>query len=92
MIQYARSSYYHDNVYLSHDVASRNDLTPCNKIDKPLVVYRFTGNIMTSIKVHILTKLQCFYVRTEISKKSQRHMIIESNIRAHVLLNLLNLF
>ena len=24
-------------------------LTPCNKIDKPLVVYRFTGNVMTSI-------------------------------------------
>ena len=34
----------------SHDVASENDITPCNKIDKPLVVYRFTGNVMTSIK------------------------------------------
>ena len=22
---------------------------PCNKIDKPLVVYIFTGNVMTSI-------------------------------------------
>ena len=22
---------------------------PCNKIDKPLVVYRFSGNVMTSI-------------------------------------------
>ena len=22
---------------------------PCNKIDKPLAVYRFTGNVMTSI-------------------------------------------
>ena len=35
--------------YLSYDVASRSEITPCNKIDKPLVDYRFTGNIMTSI-------------------------------------------
>ena len=34
---------------LSHDVASGSEITPCNKIDKPLVVYRFTGNVMTSI-------------------------------------------
>ena len=34
---------------LSHDVASEIVITPCNKIDKPLVVYRFTGNVMTSI-------------------------------------------
>ena len=25
------------------------DITPCNKVDKPLVAYRFTGNVMTSI-------------------------------------------
>ena len=31
--------------FLSYDVAS----TPCNKIDKPIVVYRFSGNVMTSI-------------------------------------------
>ena len=30
---------------LSHDVVSGSDITPCNKIDKPLVVYRFC-NIM----------------------------------------------
>ena len=35
-------------VLLSYDVASGNEITPCNKIDKPLVVYRFTGNVMTS--------------------------------------------
>ena len=29
---------------LSHDVASRSDIMPCNKINKPLVVYRF-GNV-----------------------------------------------
>ena len=34
---------------LSYDIASGSEITPCNKIDKPLVVYRFTGNVMTSI-------------------------------------------
>ena len=34
---------------LSHDVASGSDITLCNKICKPPVVYRFTGNDMTSI-------------------------------------------
>ena len=28
-------------ISLSHDVASGSDITPCNKIDKPLVVYIF---------------------------------------------------
>ena len=27
---------------LSYDVASGSEITPCNKICKPLVVYRFT--------------------------------------------------
>ena len=35
--------------HLSYDVTSGSEITPCNKIDKPLVVYRFTGNVMTSI-------------------------------------------
>ena len=34
---------------LSYDAASGSEITPCNEIDKPLVVYRFTGSIMTSI-------------------------------------------
>ena len=34
---------------LSYDVASESEIKTCNKIDKPLVVYRFTGNVMTSI-------------------------------------------
>ena len=34
---------------LSYDVASLSEITPCNKIDKPLVVYRFSGNVMASI-------------------------------------------
>ena len=34
---------------LSYDVKSRIEITPCNKIEQPLVVYRFSGNVMTSI-------------------------------------------
>ena len=39
---------------LSYEVASGSEITPCNKIDKLLVFYRFTGNVMTSIT---MTKL-----------------------------------
>ena len=35
--------------YLSYDVASESEITPCNKVAKPLVVYRFTENVMKSI-------------------------------------------
>ena len=35
--------------YLSNNDTSGSGITPCNKIDKPLVVYRFSGNIMTYI-------------------------------------------
>ena len=43
--------HYHtdDETFLSYDVASGSEITPGTKIDKPLVVYRFTGNVMTSI-------------------------------------------
>ena len=34
---------------LSYDVASGSEITSCNKICKPLVVYRFTGNVITSM-------------------------------------------
>ena len=37
------------NMCLSYDVASGSEITPCNKICKPLVVYQFSGNVMTSI-------------------------------------------
>ena len=37
-------------IVLSYDVTSGSKITPCNKIDKPLVVNIFTGNVMTSIK------------------------------------------
>ena len=36
---------------LSYDVAPGSEITPCNKIDKPPVVYRFSENVMTSIIV-----------------------------------------
>ena len=38
-----------NKIILSYGVASRSVITPCNKIDKPLVVYRFTENVMMSI-------------------------------------------
>ena len=41
---------------LSYDVASWNLITPCNKIDKPLVVYRLTGNVHNNY-AYIMTKL-----------------------------------
>ena len=31
---------------LSYDVTSGSEITPCNKINKPLVVYRFFGNVI----------------------------------------------
>ena len=31
---------------LSYDVASGSEIMPCNKIDKPLVVYRFSGKLL----------------------------------------------
>ena len=30
----------------SYDVASKSEITPCIKINKPLVFYRFSGNVM----------------------------------------------
>ena len=34
---------------LSHVVASGSEITPCNKIDKPLVVYRLVHKVIMSI-------------------------------------------
>ena len=33
-------------LYLSQDVASGIEIKPCIKIDEPLVVYRFSENVM----------------------------------------------
>ena len=35
--------------FFYHMTSRPSVITPCNKIDKPLVLYRFTGNVMTSI-------------------------------------------
>ena len=42
---------YKNNSKIYHrcDFVSGSEITPCNKINKPLVVYRFSGNIMKSI-------------------------------------------
>ena len=57
------------NNYLSYDVESGSEITPCNKIYKPLVVYRFTGNVMASITTLLHNdKIITFYARNEISK------------------------
>ena len=40
---------YARKLTLSHDVASGSDITPCNKIDKPLV---FTDLISIFQKIH----------------------------------------
>ena len=50
--EFSFSVFFNINSYLfnlSYDVASGSEITPCNKIDTPLVVYRFTVNFMTFI-------------------------------------------
>ena len=51
---------------LSYDVASGSEITPCNKIDKPLV-YGKRYNVHNNV-AYIMTKLKRFYARNEISK------------------------
>ena len=41
--------FFSKKLRLSYGVASGGEIRPCNKIIK-LVVYRFSGNVMTSIK------------------------------------------
>ena len=48
---------------LSYDVASESEITPCNKINKPLVVYRFTGNVMTTITTCIHNDKRITFLR-----------------------------
>ena len=44
------------NKCLSHDVASGFDITPCNKIDKLLVVYRFS-NLHNDVHFNVAKKM-----------------------------------
>ena len=46
-------------LHLSHDVASGSEITPCNKIDKPLVVSRLVRTVMTPI---ITLRNGCQYI------------------------------
>ena len=58
-------------ILVSYDVAPGSEIIPCNKVDKPLAVYRFSGNVMTTItklrKCTYLIKLIRFYGRNELS-------------------------
>ena len=36
-------------ISISYDITSGSEITPCNKNDKSQVVYRFLGNVLTSI-------------------------------------------
>ena len=65
--------------HLSHDVASESDITPCNKIDRPLVVYRFTGNVMTSI-VTLRKIRENLNVMALYHSQTRRH-VIKSSLR-----------
>ena len=38
-----------DENYFSYEIASGSEIKSCNKINKPVVVYRLLGNIMTPI-------------------------------------------
>ena len=49
VIQFWESEIFIIKTILSYDVTSGSEITPCNKIDKPLVVNRFSGNVMMSI-------------------------------------------
>ena len=42
-------------INLSYDVAPGNEITPCNKIDKPLVVYRLSGNLRYDVHNNVAT-------------------------------------
>ena len=39
-----------ESIFLLYDIASGSEVTPCNKVNKPQVVYRFWDNVLTSIK------------------------------------------
>ena len=47
--------------YLSYDVASGSEIMPCNEINTPLAVYRFSGNVDVHNNVaYIMTKFYLF--------------------------------
>ena len=48
-ISWTKNAFRYFIIIFYYDVAPGGEITPCNKIDKPLVVYRFSGNVMKSI-------------------------------------------
>ena len=50
-------------IHLSHEVMAGSEITPCMNIEKPLVVYIFLGNVMTS-KTTLRTDWQTYDVFT----------------------------
>ena len=56
---------------LSNDVTSWSDITTCNKIDKPLVVYRSKTlrNDVYYNAAHKIAKLSRYYAKNEIFKQ-----------------------
>ena len=63
---------------LSYDVASGNEIRSCNKIGKPLVVYRFTGNVMTNDIHENLCKTVTLINRKLFFKTNYRLMQVKS--------------
>ena len=53
--------YHPTPLSLSHDFGSGSDITLCNNIDKPLVVYRYSGNVMMSV-ITLRKRWQNLYV------------------------------
>ena len=47
--QHMRLWYLFQFSLLANCITSGREIVPCNQIDKPLVVYEFSGNVMTSI-------------------------------------------
>ena len=45
-IKYGNTLLFIVFTFLSQDIASGSEITPCNKINKPLVGYRFSGKVM----------------------------------------------
>ena len=55
---------------LSNDIGSVSEIMPCNKIDRPLVVNRFSGNVDVHNNFAYIITIITFFTRNEISKKS----------------------
>ena len=63
-------------MHLSYHVVSESEITPCNKIDNPLVVCRFTGNVMTSITTCVHNDKVISFFTAEMRFKSNLNVVI----------------